>query len=302
MNDHTRWLKSLEDYRQSCPLLQLFTNREIMILIILLRKSNKVRIQLLKRFFGLKDSNDRHEERALTLRSLAHYLSSLRLKEANLTNENLAQLYETHQIEDFEDSKGSLKKLSLFLGALFQANAQLYPKVKPLERRKQYLVKTNQNRHETQKNSFVNQLDMQTCCALLSIFDDQLPAAYQILWCTNTTLENIQLFFSRVRTFTTMTFAVMQIDQAEHRIRDIIFSQQSQLVRDKIPHGRIFYFSNESKEDRQGLEDYNVSPANQNPKKIFKDIEDQFRRRNLFLQTLRVVYGESGIGKLKTFE
>ncbi|CAF4759863.1 unnamed protein product, partial [Rotaria sp. Silwood2] len=54
------WIQNLEKYRQICSLLKLFSNREIMILIILLRTSNaqnSIRNHFLNTLFSFKDLN-----------------------------------------------------------------------------------------------------------------------------------------------------------------------------------------------------------------------------------------------------
>ena len=86
-----------------------------------------------------------------------------------------------------------------------------------------FLIKLDSLERATNKIGFENDLDMETCCILLHIFNDRLPANYQILWCLNSTETDIRLFFSRVRTFPRLTFVVMDMDQMHHRLKELLF-------------------------------------------------------------------------------
>ncbi|CAF1506481.1 unnamed protein product, partial [Didymodactylos carnosus] len=59
------WIQNLKKYRHECSLLKLFSNRKIMILIILFRISNAqnpIRNRLLKKLFEFKDLDNKNEE------------------------------------------------------------------------------------------------------------------------------------------------------------------------------------------------------------------------------------------------
>ncbi|CAF3895235.1 unnamed protein product [Rotaria sp. Silwood1] len=120
------WIQNLEKYRQKCSLLKLFSNRKIMILIILLRTSNtsnSIRNQFLKNLFSFKDLNNQNEEeQKLAIHCLEHYLRSLRISQVNLTTNKLVEFYQKYHIEIGLNIDMSLKKLSEFLQDLFEQN------------------------------------------------------------------------------------------------------------------------------------------------------------------------------------
>lgn len=297
---YDNWIKNLREYREHCSWLKLFTNREIMILIILLRKMNSedsVRVRLLKKLFNFKVSeNQEKEENKLTIRCLQHYLSSVRLTEANLTAENLSELCQKHEIRMFADTKLCLEKLSKLLQDLFGDNTQQFSVERRQEKKQQWIVKVErQSSHFA--NSFGHDLSLTTCCTLLSVFKDRLPSSYQILWCTNTTTEDIHLFFSRIRAFTALNFVVMDIDKAEYRLRESILYQQDLLTREQSSHGNVYYFSNELTTARKGLKEWTIDPSMTSSDTILKTLSSQFVNQGLAQSQFQIIYGESGMGK-----
>ncbi|CAF1200998.1 unnamed protein product [Adineta steineri] len=83
--DYDMWIKYLEKYRQESRLLKLFSNHQIMIMIILLTTSttqNEIQRKFLEKIF-LTDNldNQKDEQFKLTIRVLSHYLQPLRINE-----------------------------------------------------------------------------------------------------------------------------------------------------------------------------------------------------------------------------
>ncbi|CAF4674327.1 unnamed protein product, partial [Rotaria sp. Silwood2] len=231
------WIQNLEKYRQICSLLKLFSNREIMILIILLRTSNaqnSIRNHFLKNLFSFKDLNNQNDdEQKLAIHCLEHYLRSLRISQANLTTNQLVELYQKHRIENELNTDMYLKKLSEFLQDLFEYDDKIFQQNHVHNENQQFLVSINRSSSTANEISFAHDFDLDTCCILLNIFENQLPSFYQILWCSNTTEQDIHLFFSRIRTFTSLTFAIMDIDKMHHRLREILLIEQDLLTREQ---------------------------------------------------------------------
>jgi hypothetical protein len=288
------WIQNLEKYRQECSLLKLFSNRQIMILIILLRTSaspNSIRNRFLKNLYSFKNlNNETEEEYRLTLQCLKHYLSSLRFQQFD----DIANVYEKHQIESGSNTESCLKKLCLFLQDLFHNGNELMERRVMIDESQQYLVTLN----STEKNTF-NDLDMNTFCVLLNIFKNRLPSSYQILWCSIATIEDIELFFSRIRTFHYLIFVIMDIDRMNHRLREILLTKQDLLTRDKVTHGTVYYFSKELTTSRNGLREFHI-PANYRiANQTYKQLLTLFQRDKLAQPQIQIVCGEAGIGEFK---
>ena len=256
-------------------------------MIILLRTSaspDSTRNRLLKHLFPSKD-NDNQEK--LSIECLIHYLRSLRIHSANLSDEHIHELYTKHHIESKSSIDLCLKKLSEFLDDLFINQQRLF---EDNQENQQYLIKLNSIPGN-------NGFDMNTCCALLNIFRNQLPASYQILWCSDITDEDIHLFFSRIRTFRFLTFAIMDIDKMHHHLREILLNQQDLLAREQISHGIVYYFSRDFITSRKGLLDIQMSINHTHPKETLAHLVTLFRQHQSVLPQIKIIYGAAGIGR-----
>jgi hypothetical protein len=296
------WIENLKKYRRECSLLQLFSNREIMILIVLLRTSNgahSIRSRFLKNLFAFKNLNNQNEEEQKnTIHCLLHYLRSLRISEADLSTERLNELYQRHRIEQGLNTDVALRKLSEFLRGLFENNKQLFPQEDIQQDNQQFLVSLPRVPVNPNQVSMAHDLDLNTCCILLNIFQNRLPASYQILWCSNTTEEDIQLFFFRIRTFPELTFVIMDIDKMHHRLREILLNEQDSLARESKSHGRVFYFSKELTTNRKGLRAFQIPDQYKDSNQSHQHLLRLFRERQFAPSNIQIIYGKAGIGKV----
>jgi hypothetical protein len=295
------WIQNLEKYRHECSLLKLFSNRQIMFLIILLRTSttqNSIRNRFLKKIFSFKDLNNQNdEEQKLTIQHLIHYLRSLRINQCDLSYDNIFNLYTTHQINADSNTDLCLKKLSLFLKDLFHNEQDLFEDNKTENDNQQYLVTLNPIQQTDDKITFEHDFDMNTCCILLNIFNNRLPSSYQILWCSNVTDEDIHLFFSRIRTFRYLTFVIMDIDKMHHRLREKLLNEQDLLTREREAHGTVYYFSRELTTGRKGLREFQIPSKYRNPYQTYTQLMTLFQKQQLTLPQIQLIYGTAGIGK-----
>ncbi|CAF1180009.1 unnamed protein product [Adineta steineri] len=288
------WIQNLQKYRQEYPLLKLYSNREIMILIILLRTSNSIRNHFLKELFQYKDLyHQNEEEQKLAIHCLEHYLRSLRIPQVNLTKDNLIQIYLTHRIDTELNTDMSLKRLKEFLHDLYQHDGEIFQKEGQVcNENQQFLVDIN---HSTL--SFSNDFDLNTCCILLNIFQNQLPASYQILWCLNTTEDDIHLFFSRIRTFPSLIFVIMDIDKMHHHLRELLLNEQDLLTRQKNIHAQVFYFSHELTTARKGLREFQIPDRYKDSNQSYYHLMNLFQENHILPSQIQIIYGKAGIGK-----
>ncbi|CAF3815136.1 unnamed protein product, partial [Rotaria magnacalcarata] len=296
---HDRWIQCLKKHRESCQLLKLFSNHEIMILIILLRTSNTlnpVRIRFLKQIFEFKTSNEQQDiEQKFAIHCLEHYLRSLRISQENLS---IDHLYDKHQIKPDTNIDSCLTQLSKFFDDAFQNKGKIFQERQMHDENEQYIVRINRSSAVATDNaSFLHDLDLNTCCILLNIFQNQLPASYQILWCTNATEDNVNLFFSRIRTFPALTFVIMDIDKMQYRLREILLNEQYALTQQQDKHGRVFYFSHELTVTRKGLREFPIPAKYKDPFASYHHILDLFKKHKIELSDIHTVYGTAGIGK-----
>ncbi|CAF4523413.1 unnamed protein product [Rotaria socialis] len=297
---HDRWTQCLKKHRESCRLLKLFSNHEIMTLIILLRTSNglnSVRIRFLKQIFEFKTLNEQQdaEEQKFAIHCLEHYLRSLRISQEDL---NIDHLYDKYQIKPDTNVDLCLTKLSKFFEDVFQNNEKILQEIRMHDENEQYIVHINRSYAlATDKASFSHDFDINTCCLLLNIFQNQLPASFQILWCTNSTEYDIDLFFSRIRTFPSLTFVIMDIDKMQYRLREILLNEQYALTQQQAKHGRVFYFSRELTITRKGLREFPIPTQYKDPYASYHHILNLFKRHNIKLSEIHTVYGTAGIGK-----
>jgi hypothetical protein len=294
------WIRDLEKYRHENRLLKLFSNRQIMIMIILLTipsTQNEIQRKFLEKLFLSEDlNNQRDKQFNLTILCLIHYLQSLRINDCNLSLYNITQLYNKYKIEYNFSTDASLKQLCLFLKDLFNNGKDLLTKNTTSNENQQFLVTLNSLERTSDKIKLENDFDMDTCCILLNIFNDRLPADYQILWCSVSTEDDIRLFFSRVRTFRYLTFVVMDIDKMHHRSRELLLNEQDSLAKQSEPHAPIYYFSRELTSCRKGLRPYYIKPQHRNPSQTNSQLMTLLRKVNVVLPETRIIYGKAGIG------
>jgi hypothetical protein len=282
------WIGYLKIMRDQYSILKLFSNRQIMVLIILLRtsaSSDSTRNRFLKHIFSSKNQNN--EEEKLSIQCLIHYLRSLRIHSCNLSDDHIFNLYTRHHIESESSIDLYLKKLSEFLNAIFLDQQELF---EDNQDNQQYLIKLN----SIEEN---DDFDMNICCILLNIFHNQLPASYQILWCSNIIDEDIYLFFSRIRTFCYLTFVIMDIDKMHHRLREILLNEQDLLTREQKLHGIVYYFSRDFMTLRKGLLEFQIPSNYTRPKETFMQLMTLFQKHQSTLPQIQIICGTAGIGK-----
>ena len=297
-NRYKLWLNALEQSRDSYRLLKLFTNRQIMIMIILLTKSvdhRKTKHHLLKILSSFDNINVSEEnEVTLTNKYLTHYFQSLRFTSCDLSAENINRLCMKHKIESINNDSEFLKRLALFLHELFDNGKELFAGDTPLSENQQYLVTINQLEDQS---SFKHSLDLKTCSILLNIFHNRLPAYYQILWCSTATKEDIELFFSRVRTFYKLTYVVMDIDVMHHKFREKLLHEQNLLSQQQEVHGCVYYFSKEITNWRNDLQPFHFTHEHQNSDVAYNKVNRLFESYNIQKPEIEIVCGDSGVGK-----
>ncbi|CAF1245410.1 unnamed protein product, partial [Rotaria sordida] len=305
--DYEIWTKDLEESRCRSPLLKLFSNHQIMIMFILLTIStieNEVQRKFLEKLFLLENLKNHIEKQYnITILCLIHYLQSLRIKNSNLSKENIIKLYDKYKME-YHHSKNedlqlqNLQKLCSFLEDLFNKGKELFEKNENINENQQFLITSNSREQiQDKKIEIENDFDLDTCCILLNIFNNRLPADYQILWCSISTEDDIRLFFSRVRTFSYLTFVVMDIDKMHHRLRELLLNEQHSLAKQSERHGTIYYFSKELISSRKGLRPFYIKPHDRNPLQTFSKFKELFKEYNYPLPNIHIIYGTAGIGK-----
>ena len=292
--DYDRWIRDLEKYRHENRLLKLFSNHQIMIMIILLTTpstQNPIQSRFLEKLFSVKNLLHKKDEQfRLTLLCLIHYFQSLRINDCNLSIDHITSLYKKYQLEQGSPIDISLRHLSQLLKELFNDGKDLFLKKSIVQENQQYLVILNPSERKT---CIENDLDMDACCILLSIFNDRLPADYQILWCSIATENDIRLFFTRVKTFHYLTFAVMDIEKMHHRLRQLLLNEQDQLTKQSEPHATIYYFSREMNSWGKGLRSFYIKAKDRNPQQIYSQLKTLFRQK---MSHIQIVYGVAGIG------
>ena len=297
--DYDMWIKYLEKYRQESRLLKLFSNHQIMIMIILLTTQNEIQRKFLEKIF-LTDNLDNQKDKQvqLTISFLSHYLQSLRINECDLSDNNTTHLYNKYKIEYGTPTDTSLKQLCQFLKELFNNGKELSTKNTTINENQQFLVTLNSIERTSEKVKFQNEFDMDTYCILLNIFTDRLPADYQILWCSGSTEDDIRLFFSRVRTFRCLTFVVMDMDKMHHRLREFLLNEQDSLAKQSEPHAPVYYFSRELTSCRKGLRPFIITPKYRNRSQTYSQLMTLFRRNNFSPPPqIQMIYGTAGIGR-----
>lgn len=179
------WIKDLEKYRHENRLLKLFSNHQVMIMIILLTIpsiQNQIQRKFLEKLFSSKHLNKQKDKQFnLTILCLIHYLQSLRINGSNLSIDHITEIYQKYQIEQGTKTDICLKQLCLFLKEIFNNGKELITKSLVNNENQQYLITLNSSERTFDKLKIENDFDMDICCILINIFNDRLPADYQIL-------------------------------------------------------------------------------------------------------------------------
>jgi Cdc6-like AAA superfamily ATPase len=261
-------------------------------------KQHKIKRYFLEKLCSSVNIDYREDyEMKLTVQCLAHYLRSLRLNNCDLSNENLSRLCMLYKIESFKDDSEFLKKLCQFLQELFANAKELFSNDGILPDNQQYLVTLNLAQEEANITQLDHDFDMKVCCVLLNIFNNRLPSFYQILWCSSATEDDIQLFFSRVRTFHNLTFAVLDIDKMHHRLREQLLDQQSSLMQHQEHHGSVYYFTQEITACQKELRSFPMTQQYQDPKKTYTQLAKLFKNDNNKQPDIQIICGKPGVGK-----
>ena len=291
---YDRWIKDLEKHRYENNLLKLFSNRQIMIMIILLNRSttqNSIQRQFFEKIFRSKDLQKQ------TILCLIHYLQSLRINDCDLSEGNVTRFYDQHRIDAGSAANAALKQLSQFLRELFPQNKEWFDKNPHANENQQYLVTVHSVERRAEKNDYQTDLDVDTYCVLVNIFSGRLPADYQILWCSVATEDDIRLFFSRVRTFRQLSFAVLEIDQMHHRLRTLLFSEQDHLEKQEELHGSVYYFSKELTGSRKGLRPFFITPKHRSRAETHSQLINLMQQNHQAPPQIQIIHGAAGIGK-----
>jgi hypothetical protein len=278
---------------------------------------NQIQRKFLEKLFSSKELDKHKDEQfKLVILCLIHYLQSLRINDCNLSEDNITHLYNKYKIEydtsteknldqytsteenldQYTSTEKNLDQLCQFLKELFNNGKELLTKNPTSNENQQFLVTLNPFERTPDKIKLENDFDMDTCCILLNIFNDRLPADYQILWCSVSTEDDIKLFFSRVRTFRYLKFVVMDIDKMHHRLRELLLNEQDSLAKQSEPHATIYYFSRELTSCRKGLRPYYIRPQHRNPSQTNIQLQTLLQKVNLSLPEIQIIYGTAGIG------
>lgn len=294
------WIDTLEEWRNKSSLLSLFSNRQIMNMIILLTKptsSYQVKHQLFKKLYLTNKANsgrniDDGMISSIAAYSLAYYLRSLPINNYDTFEDMKSELHKRYEIDYNLTVDESLKHLNGFL-AEFSDSLELAITNYPInDESRQYLIALNSNQQKSDNKSFEYTFSKDTVYTLLNLFEHQLPSVAQILWCSQTNEEDIHLFFRRIRTFSNMIFIVMDIDKMHYRLREVLLTEQDSLTKYREPHGIVYYFSLELTMYRRGLKLYHVPPTDHNVK-----LNQLFEQTKRVSPEIRIICGDEGTGK-----
>lgn len=296
------WLENLEKYRYENRLLKLFSNRQIMIMIILFTTSisqDSIQRKFLNKLFPSKSNtiDENQHQLNLIILCLIHYLRAIRINDCDLSLENITVLYQKYKFESGTSIDISLKQLCGFLKELFNNGKELMTKTSISNENQQFLITLNLLESNSDKQKLENDFNMETYGILLDIFNDRIPSAYQILWCSISTEDDIRLFFLRIRTFPSLTFAIMDIDKMHHRLRELLLDEQNLLTKETKSHGSVYYFSRELLTCRKGLQPYIILPKHRNSQQMYTQLILSLRKNNIKLPEIQIICGAAGIGK-----
>lgn len=295
------WMKDLAKHRHTNKLFQLLSNRQIMIMIILLTNSpthQRHREHLYRRTISLDDSsNGRIDQAQFSVLLLTHYLAFFRIDDGGLSEDKVRRLYKQFEIEADSSTDSSLRQLSRFLEEVFQPAPTLFVKNSLVHESEQYLVVCNAEKQQRPiaTDGFYWQSDQY--CILLNLFRDRLPANYQILWGSIATEDDIELFFKRVRTFCGLVFVVMEFDTMHPRLRAIVLREQSLLARREQSHAPVYYFSDETTCASKYLRRFHVGPKYRDRHETLAHFTKLSQYHNMHLPDIQIICGTTGVGK-----
>ena len=303
--DYESWLTNLKTSRNQYPLLMLFSNHEIMTLILLLQKStdgHSIRKSFLKRLYAFKEGNQQKQEEEYAFHTLLHYLRSLRISRVDSKMDQLKRLFAVGQIDPETEIGPSLRQLGRFTDAAFKDEQRILTSSSGTDQSQQYIVRMKSSMsHRRDVASFELNMDRDTCCVILNLFNNRLPASHQVLWCSNATATDIELFFSRIRAFPSLTFVVLDIDRMHHRLRETLFNEQDALTKEES-HGTVYYFSEEISAARKAFRELHIPHTYRDPESVYRLVMELFRSQRIPAPSLRVIYGEPGVGECTLLE
>lgn len=299
--DQCDWLKILDDCRSKVSVMQLFSNRQIMILLILLTKSddkNQTKRDFLKTLDYTTETNrmDDKQQELLTIKCFQHYLKSICTSCQDVSSRSIRRCYAKHRIDQHSDINQALEILSRFVNESFEYNPKNFERGISHYQNQQYLVTSSTKESINQTETY---LDVNTFSMMIHIFHDYVPSSFQILWCSQVCEEDIRLFFKRIQTFHDKKFILMEIDKLNNRLREVLFNEQYTLQCSSEKYGEVYYFSRELKSIR-GLRTYSFAeqfPSDASHRTIEKILGDDKRKS----PQLHVICGKSSVGKLEHF-
>lgn len=271
-------------------------------MIILLTNStsnHRIKHKLFEKLYSYNEADDEDGVYALecSTHSLIYYLRSLPINECDRFETTISDLYEIHTLKHDVSVDASLKCLDRFLKEFLRSSNQTVHKNVTNSESQQYLVTLNSSYHMPDKKPLECTLDIETFCILLNLFNDRLPSASQILWCSIINEDDIHLFFSRIRTFSNMIFVILDIDKMHPRLREVVLSEQDLLTNYREPHGIVYYFSRELTTYRRGLKFFHVPSACRNPSQTHNKLNQLFKQTNRVRPDIRIICGKEGTGK-----
>ncbi|CAF3397525.1 unnamed protein product [Rotaria sp. Silwood2] len=294
------WIDKLEEWRNQSRLLKLFSDRQIMIMIILLTESTSdydIKNKLFAKLYSTNDTNDINEDQncKFSINCLAYYLLSLRINDCHISETVIPDLYKKYKLQHGTSIEKFLMNLGRLLDEFFQfTKLTIQRSLSNNSESQQYLVSLNSINPISDRNSSEHTLDIDTFCILLSLLNKQLPSSYQILWCSQTTENDIQLFFSRIRFFPNMIFIIMDIDKMHLRLREVLLNEQDSLTRCREAHGVVYYFSRELTTYQRGLKPFHMTSIHRNSRRVYTELVTLFQKTNCPLPYIHVVCGAAG--------
>ncbi|UJR16744.1 hypothetical protein I4U23_003644 [Adineta vaga] len=300
--EYNDWIDRLQEWRTKSYLLKLFSNRQIMNMIILLTnsKSNyRIKLELFEKLYSYEKEKDDGDANAFkcTQYSLLYYLRSLPISESEPFEDSVSSIYDNNTLTHDVSVDGSLKYLDYFLNEfLKESNQTIYKNVTSNESQ-QYLITLNPKSDTSKTKLFECTFDLEMFCILLNLFNDRLPSASQILWCSTVNEDDIHLFFSRIRTFANMIFVILDIDKMHFRLREVLLNEQDLLTNCRESHGVVYYFSRELTTYRRGLKFFHVPSDYRNVSKTHTQLTQLFEKTDRLPSEMYIICGKQGTGK-----
>ncbi len=89
----------------------------------------------------------------------------------------------------------------------------------------------------------------------------------------------------------------MDIDKMNHRLQEVLITQQDLLTREKVQHGTVYYFSKKLTTSRNGLREFHIPPRYTIASQTHKQLLTLFQRDRLTPPQIHIVLGAAGTGK-----